>query len=41
MFDFEAARETMLDTQIRTIVVPDRRIQAAFKAVPRECFVPK
>ena len=41
MFDFEAARETMLDSQIRTNDVTDRRIQAAFLAVPRECFVPK
>ncbi|MCF6275341.1 MAG: protein-L-isoaspartate O-methyltransferase [Robiginitomaculum sp.] len=41
MFDFAAARETMLDCQIRTNDVTDHDIQAAFKAVPRECFVPK
>ncbi len=41
MFDFAAARETMLDCQIRTNDVTDYDIQAAFKAVPRECFVPK
>ncbi len=41
MFDFEAARETMLDSQIRTNDVTDRAVQAAFMAVPRECFVPK
>lgn len=41
MFDFAAARETMLDSQIRTNDVTDYDIQAAFKAVPRECFVPK
>ena len=41
MFDFAAARETMLDSQIRTNDVTDYAIQAAFKAVPRECFVPK
>lgn len=41
MFDFAAARETMLDSQIRTNDVTDHDIQAAFRAVPRECFVPK
>ena len=41
MFDFNAARETMLDSQIRTNDVTDRRIQAAFLNVARECFVPK
>ncbi len=41
MFDFTAARETMLDSQIRTNDVTDRRIQAAFRKIPRECFVPK
>lgn len=41
MFNFAAARETMLDSQIRTNDVTDHAIQAAFKAVPRECFVPK
>ncbi len=41
MFDFSAARETMLDSQIRTNDVTDRDVQAAFLKVPRECFVPK
>lgn len=41
MFDFDSARETMLDSQIRTNDVTDRAIQAAFRKVPRECFVPK
>ena len=41
MFDFIAARETMLDSQIRTSDVTELRIQAAFRAVPREKFVPK
>ncbi len=41
MFDFAAARATMLDSQIRTNDVTDHDIQAAFKKVPRECFVPK
>lgn len=41
MFDFTAARETMLDCQIRTSDVTDFAVQAAFKAVPREKFVPK
>ena len=41
MFDFAKARETMLDSQIRTNDVTDKAIQAAFRHVPRECFVPK
>ncbi len=41
MFDYTAARIAMLDSQIRTNDVTDHAIQAAFKAVPRECFVPK
>ena len=41
MFDFVQARETMLDSQIRTNDVTDRRIQSAITSVPRECFVPK
>ena len=39
MIDFEAARATMVDTQLRTDRVTDRRILAAFAALPRECFV--
>ncbi len=41
MFDFAQARSAMLESQIRTNDVTDLRIQAAFRAVPRECFVPK
>lgn len=41
MFDFEAARETMLDCQIRTSDVTDLKLQAAFRKIPREKFVPK
>ena len=41
MFNFAQARETMLDCQIRTNDVTDYDIQSAFRAVPREHFVPK
>lgn len=41
MFDYHSARETMLDSQIRTNDVTDRNVQAAFGAVPREKFVPE
>ena len=41
MFDFNAARETMLDCQIRTSDVTELKVQAAFRAIPREKFVPK
>lgn len=41
MFDYNAARETMLDCQIRTSDVTDLRLQSAFRKVPREKFVPK
>ena len=41
MFDFNAARETMLDCQIRTSDVTEFKVQAAFRAIPREKFVPK
>ena len=40
MIDFEAARATMVDTQLRTDRVTDRRVLAAFAALPRERFVP-
>jgi protein-L-isoaspartate(D-aspartate) O-methyltransferase len=40
MIDFEAARTTMVDTQLRTDRVTDRVILAAFAALPRERFVP-
>ena len=40
MIDFEAARPTMVDTQLRTDRVTDRRILAAFAALACERFVP-
>lgn len=41
MFDFNAARETMLDSQIRPSDVTDIKLQSAFRKIPREKFVPK
>lgn len=41
MFDYKLARKTMLESQIRTNDVTDKRIHEAFLSVPRECFVPK
>lgn len=38
--DFEAARRTMVDTQIRPNDVTDPAIVGAFLRVPREAFVP-
>ena len=38
MIDFEAARATMVESQLRTDRVTDRRILAAFAALPREMF---
>ena len=40
MIDFEAARATMVDSQLRTDRVTDRRILTAFASLPREIFVP-
>src|SRR6476659_6082980 len=40
MIDFERARATMVESQLRTDKVTDRRILAAFAALPRERFVP-
>ena len=40
MIDFEAARATMVNTQLRTDRVTDRRILTAFASLPRESFVP-
>ena len=40
MPDFEHARRTMVDNQLRTSNVTDRRVLAAFGDVPRERFVP-
>jgi protein-L-isoaspartate(D-aspartate) O-methyltransferase len=41
MIDFSAARATMVESQLRTDRVTDRRILAAFGALPRERFVPE
>jgi protein-L-isoaspartate(D-aspartate) O-methyltransferase len=40
MIDFERARATMVESQLRTDRVTDRRILSAFAALPRERFVP-
>jgi len=40
MIDFERARATMVESQLRTDKVTDRGILAAFAALPRERFVP-
>lgn len=40
MVDFERARLTMVDNQLRTSGVTDRRLLAAMQAVEREKFVP-
>jgi protein-L-isoaspartate(D-aspartate) O-methyltransferase len=40
MIDFEAARTTMVDSQLRTDRVTDWRILTAFASLPRELFVP-
>jgi protein-L-isoaspartate(D-aspartate) O-methyltransferase len=41
MIDYERARETMVDNQLRTSGVNDRRILAAMGEMPRELFVPE
>lgn len=41
MFDVEAARRAMVESQIHVDDVTDRRILDAFSALPRELFVPK
>ena len=38
--DLQAARTAMIDSQVRTNDVTDRRLIAAIAAVPREVFVP-
>lgn len=38
--DFDAARQTMVDSQVRTNDVPDVTIQRAMRHVPREQFAP-
>jgi protein-L-isoaspartate(D-aspartate) O-methyltransferase len=40
MTDYELLRKRMVDNQLRTSSVTDRRILAAFGSVPREAFVP-
>jgi len=39
-FDFDAARETMVESQIRPSDVTDLNLLAAFRHTPRERFVP-
>ncbi|WP_298913889.1 protein-L-isoaspartate O-methyltransferase [uncultured Algimonas sp.] len=39
-FDFGAARETMVESQIRTADVTDLNLLVAFRRTPREAFVP-
>lgn len=41
MIDFDKARTIMVDTQLRTASISDRRLLAAMGRVPREKFVPK
>ncbi|MFX9197058.1 hypothetical protein ABTN66_19595, partial [Acinetobacter baumannii] len=41
MSDFSAARQKMVDGQVRTSDVTDSRILDAMLAVPREAFVPE
>ena len=41
MIDFEAARATMVESQLRTDRVADRRVLEAFASLPRERFVPQ
>ncbi|MGH6826706.1 protein-L-isoaspartate O-methyltransferase family protein [Methyloceanibacter sp.] len=41
MIDFERARASMVESQLRTDKVTDRRILSAFAALPRERFVPE
>jgi protein-L-isoaspartate(D-aspartate) O-methyltransferase len=40
MTDFERARKVMVDNQLRTSAITDRRVLAAMGDVPRERFVP-
>ena len=41
MFDYKAARDHMVESQIRTSDVTDLRVVKAFRTVARELFVPK
>lgn len=38
--DYERARQTMVDNQLRTSAITDRRLLTVMGEVPRECFVP-
>lgn len=40
MFDFEQARQNMVECQIRTVRVTDAAVIAALRSVPREAFLP-
>ncbi|MBI1329242.1 MAG: methyltransferase domain-containing protein [Alphaproteobacteria bacterium] len=40
MQDYAVLRDTMIESQVRTVDVPNTRIHAALRAVPRERFVP-
>ncbi len=39
-FDFAAARQALVDCQVRVNDVTDKHIQAAYRRVPREAFAP-
>ena len=39
-FDFGAARETMVESQIRPADVTDLKLISAFRRTPRERFIP-
>ena len=39
-FDFSAARQALVDCQVRVNDVTDKHIQAAYRRVPREAFAP-
>lgn len=41
MVDFATARHNMVESQLRTNRVTDRRLLAAFETIPRERFVPE
>jgi protein-L-isoaspartate(D-aspartate) O-methyltransferase len=40
MFDFEQARQNMVECQIRTVRVTDAAVIEALRSVPREAFLP-
>lgn len=40
MFDYNSARENMVESQIRTSDVTDSGVLKAFRTIPRETFVP-